>query len=200
MPDQATVLWDVAQEHLDEAEFLVEAWLAATRSPRLSLADVQRTVERRLLAHLDGLVVGGPPVADELLWPALADDSDAPPTRIAAAALALTIDAAPKTQDRLLDVFGKTDDPVVRGGLGHAFRITPRADIDEKLRQALYATEKQEAQAILLDVLAARRLSPGPSWTRCCGEANHVCWPPRSMRRRPRAASGPAFRDWSKAI
>jgi uncharacterized protein (TIGR02270 family) len=81
-------LWDIVEEHLDEAEFLWEQWEASLVAPNYVLGEVEAGPEARLLAHVDGLVVNGPRVAERLLLPTIAD-IDAEPTRIRAAALAL---------------------------------------------------------------------------------------------------------------
>jgi len=81
-------LWDIVEEHLDEAEFLWEQWEAALVAPNYVLREVEDGPEARLLAHVDGLVVNGPLVAERLLLPTIAD-IDAEPARIRAAALAL---------------------------------------------------------------------------------------------------------------
>ncbi|MBL9101082.1 MAG: TIGR02270 family protein [Myxococcales bacterium] len=81
-------LWDIVEEHLDEAEFLWEQWEASLVAPNYVLSEVEEGPEARLLAHVDGLVVNGPRVVERLLLPTLAD-VDAEPTRVRAAALAL---------------------------------------------------------------------------------------------------------------
>ncbi len=81
-------LWDVVEEHLDEAEFLWEQWEHSLLAPNYTLAEVAQGPEERLMAHVDGLVVNGPLVAERLLLPTL-EDPDADPCRVRAAALAL---------------------------------------------------------------------------------------------------------------
>ena len=81
-------LWDIVEEHLDEAEFLWEQWEHGLVAPNYTLQEVADGPESRLMAHLDGLVVNGPQVAERLLLPTLGD-VDAEPTRVSAAALAL---------------------------------------------------------------------------------------------------------------
>lgn len=88
MTDVNEPLWDVVEEHLEEAEFLWEQWEASLVAPNYVLREVEDGPEGRLLAHLDGLVVNGPLVAERLLLPTIAD-VDAEPTRVSAAALAL---------------------------------------------------------------------------------------------------------------
>ena len=161
-------LWDVVEEHLDESDFLLEQWLNTTRSARLGLPDLHRAIEHRLLAHLDALATGGSVVADRLLWPTLAEDSEAPSTRVAAAVLALLADPGPSVaawQDplrRVLDTLLTPRGAAVHEGLAAAFQMTPRSDIDEPLRQALYAAGEQTLQVALLTALAARRVNVGP--------------------------------------
>src|SRR5512133_3584601 len=77
---------DIYEEHLDEAAFLWFAWEDALRSANYVLDEVVEGPEARLRAHLDGLVLGGAPVAEQLLLPALADSD---PGRVSAAAWSL---------------------------------------------------------------------------------------------------------------
>jgi len=162
MTVEAAVLWDVVEEHLDEATFLLGRWRAAARSPRVTLAGLKRTVEPRLLAHLDGLAVGGSELAERLLWPLFDKGSKAKAPRAAAAAAALLLDPDLAIRDRLVETLCTTEVAPVRQGLAEAFEVSGRADIDEPLRLALYATAEIPAQIALLSVLGARRVDPGP--------------------------------------
>ncbi len=154
------ILWDVVEEHLSEADFLIERWQAAMGSPRLSVKDVQRSIEGRLNAHLDGLVVGGGAVAGRTLRPALADDSEATSTRAAAAALALL--GGGLTPTALAEHLKVSASPAVVGGVATAFQISGRLDVDEPLRLALYATDDTQTQSAILSALVARQIDPGP--------------------------------------
>src|SRR5690349_14801760 len=69
------VLMDVLEEHLDEAAFLWSQWERALVAPHSVLNEVAG-LEERLLAHVDGLVIGGVPVAGRLLIPALEELAD----------------------------------------------------------------------------------------------------------------------------
>jgi len=82
----APVIWDVVEEHLDEAAFLSGQWERALASPRFTIAEAAEGPEERLRAHLDGLAAGGPDAVGKLLVPALADD-DVEKVFAAAAAL-----------------------------------------------------------------------------------------------------------------
>lgn len=65
--DDDLVLWEVVEEHLDEADFGVDRFEYLLDQPLLSLQDLERNTEARLVAHLDALVIGGSPVAKNLL-------------------------------------------------------------------------------------------------------------------------------------
>jgi uncharacterized protein (TIGR02270 family) len=160
--DGETILWEVADDHLDEAEFLTEQWLLAARSPRFNPEVLRETLEARLEAHLDGLVVGGDVVATQLLWSAIGEGTIGFAGRFAACGLALLADRARPTVDPLLEALTTARKPKVRDGLQKALVMTDRRDIDEPVRLALYAAESPEVQATLLAILAARRIDPGP--------------------------------------
>lgn len=85
------ILWDVVEEHLDEATFLFSQFESLLDHPLLTRADLERSVESRLIAHLDGLVVGGASVAQRLLLPALSEFSEEGTARIVVAAMALLL-------------------------------------------------------------------------------------------------------------
>ena len=71
------ILWDVFEEHFDEAAYLWSSWEHALRSARLTPHEVVSVLEDRVRAHLNALCLGGPAVAKRLLVPALAgDDKD----------------------------------------------------------------------------------------------------------------------------
>lgn len=161
MIDEVAVLWDVVEEHLDEAEFLLGRWCSSLQSPRLTRADLTRATESRLLAHLDGLVVGGAPVAERLLWPLCSPEGEGPPIRRAAAALAL-LQADPLAAERLVGTFVAAPAGELRAGLARAFQLCEGTQVDEPLRLALYATDRPDTQAALLQLMGARGLDPGP--------------------------------------
>ena len=51
------ILWDVIEEHLDEAEFLFERWDRALFQPSFNLDELAKTFEPRLFAHIDALLL-----------------------------------------------------------------------------------------------------------------------------------------------
>lgn len=87
MVDEEQILWNVVEEHLDEAEFLVEQWASARRSPLYTLTELDEGPQARLDGHVDGLVVNGPLAHERVVWPAVEGADE--PARVTAAALAL---------------------------------------------------------------------------------------------------------------
>src|SRR5262245_8822795 len=88
-PAPAPILWDVIDEHLDEGEFSFTRWRRALEAPHFILSEVKRKREEPLLAHIDGLVVGGAAVAEARLQPELEAEEPGAHERIVVAALAL---------------------------------------------------------------------------------------------------------------
>jgi uncharacterized protein (TIGR02270 family) len=84
-PDQ--VLWDVMEEHLDEAAYACETFEKDLDDATLTLEDVAQGVEARLHAHVDALVIAGDMVAQRLL--ASEVDTGTEPAHVLAATLAL---------------------------------------------------------------------------------------------------------------
>lgn len=85
------VVWDIVEEHLDEAEFGFERFEQMLDHPLLTLDDLTRSVEERWLAHLDALLIAGDPAVEKLLGPQLAAAGEQDAARAGAAALALTL-------------------------------------------------------------------------------------------------------------
>lgn len=185
------VLWDVIDDHLEEAEFLTEQWLLAARSPRFSLALLQSSLERRLEAHLDALVVGSAAVADEVLWTSITEAELGQEGRFAACGLALMADGAPASVDRAIQGLVTASKPKVRNGLQKALAMTDRSDAEEPVRLALYAADAPEVQAALLAALAARRIDPGPILGAMLSESR----PPAVRLAAAQAACGAADRN-----
>lgn len=149
------LLWDILNEHLDEGAYLYTQWRRALQSPAYTLARLERTVEARLLAQVDGLVVGGAPVRQKLLLPRLAGGGEGE-TFVAALALLLetTGSSDPAILDALTQAQGET-----RQELLQALRLFLPACLVEPLRLML-RHRQATARAAALEVLAThRRLS-----------------------------------------
>lgn len=142
------ILWDVVEEHLDEAEFAFGLLDRALDSPRYSLDEVERGPERRLWAHVDGLLVGGPAVAVRLLTEALTEGG---PARRAAAAGALFLAGS---EDRIEARLEDVADPAVISGL---FR-TPGDRVDLWVAERLASRPTAPLTTALLTIAAARGL------------------------------------------
>jgi uncharacterized protein (TIGR02270 family) len=151
------VLLDIYEEHLDEAAWLWREWEACLDSPIYTLRDAAKGPEERLLAHLDALVLGGDPVAQALLIPALA--SEHKPT-VTAAAWALIQAEDADQQDAVFAALSATEEPTIRAAIARALCLASRADLSRLL--PLWQTGDPHAQALVLDIFAPRE----PDWVR----------------------------------
>lgn len=147
-------MMDVLEEHLDEAAFLWSQWERALVSPLYALADLAE-LEERLLAHGDGLVVGGEAAATELLLPGLETEE---PERIAVSALALLGGLGKREREELFEVFD-TGDEVQRAGIGRALGLSEAEGLEAVLLPRLTA-ESPAVQLAAFQVLAFRGAVP----------------------------------------
>lgn len=126
------LLWDVLEEHLDEAEYLWGVWEQSLVAPNYALGDVAEHAESRLFAHIEGLVAGGAPAASRLLVPALeSDDFD----RVCAAAAALLL--APGESGVRAVLAAVHELPTQRPALVRALACSDRADVRARVRDLL---------------------------------------------------------------
>jgi uncharacterized protein (TIGR02270 family) len=146
-------LWDVVEEHLDEAAFLSSQWERALLSPKLALSSVANGVEERLRAHVDGLLTAGAPVRERLLEPALASKD-----RALAFTAALAMLETPGREgfdaviQRLDEVGPEGHAPFVR-----ALELARRAGIDRELL-GLAGSVNPRRVGPALEALAFRRV------------------------------------------
>jgi len=153
------ILWDVVEEHLDEAEFLAETWHVNLDSPAYLRDEFEQGPQERLLAHVDGLVVGGEDVRAELLEPALADE-DTERWRAAAVALSLLSHSNVQFAAPLFD--GLDERPQeVRHGIVDAFAMSSRADLDVRITDALRRGGEPDHLVALATVGGMRGANPG---------------------------------------
>ena len=153
----AEILWDVVEEHLDEAEFLTEVWETNLDSPAYLRSEFEAGPQERLMAHVDGLVVGGDEVRTELLEATLADE-DTERWRAAAAALALLETPSAQVSAQLYaDLHERSDE--VRAGILAALAMSQRADIDVRLTDAL-KKKGDPAQMVALATVGGMRWRP----------------------------------------
>ncbi len=155
MPVTRPILWDIYEEHLDESAWLWGEWESSLDSALYAITDVAIGPEERLLAHLDGLVLGGKPVAEKLLLPALASEE---PGLAAAAAWALLQAEDADHQDKVIEALaaGAPGAPAI----GRALALSPRADISRLI--PLWPSAVPELRALIIDVFTPRE----PDWVR----------------------------------
>lgn len=146
------LLWDIVHEHLDEGAYLFTQWERALCSPLYTLPRLQRTVEARLLAHVDGLVVGGAPVRDRLLLPRLAGGGEG---ETFVAALALLSEGPLQAQQQVVEALSAAQG-ATRRELIRALQLQLPEGLVDTL-QALRTHTRETARAGALEVLAAHR-------------------------------------------
>ncbi len=144
------------EEHLNEAAWLWMERKDACDSAIHTIADVAVGPEERLLAHLDGLVLGGAPVAEGVLRPALVHDD---PGVIAASAWVLLQAEDADRQSIVFDAFAAAE-PAARGAIAAALALSARADVP-RLTQ-LWDKGTEPERALALSVLARR----SPAWVK----------------------------------
>jgi uncharacterized protein (TIGR02270 family) len=154
MGECAPALWDIVDEHLDNAGFLWECWERALESPTLRPAQVATVIEERLLASLDGLEVDA--AIERILAPALVGDDD---TIVAPAALALL--ALPEGLGPVLDAL-RAADGRRRSALTRALALSRRPGLQGDLLGLLRGGEEPSVAAAALEALAFRRMDVGP--------------------------------------
>ncbi len=148
------VLWDVVEEHFQEAAFLWMQRERSLRAPDLLLADVAEGDEYRLVAHLEGLLHAGPRAAERLLLPALAEGQ---PGEVAVAALALLASETRDWTEAVLAALPETEQPAaLLGGVA----LSPRATVEVALREG-FPKWDTPVQALVLEALALRRVEAG---------------------------------------
>ena len=151
------ILWDVVEEHLDEAAFLWTQWERALRSPLYKLHELRDRVEERLLAHLDGLVVGGSQVAQRLLVPALCEGL---PGTAFAAAMALLLAERADADDAVFAALSAAQAPQL-DEIVRALCLGPSPQRQARLL-SLFA-EGGARQTVAAYILGFQQVDLGPS-------------------------------------
>lgn len=153
------LLWDIYEEHLSEAAFLWSQWERALVAPDYAFSEVAE-VEERLLAHLDGLALGGPPIAAKILKPALTSDEA---TVISSAAWVMAAECSEKEAAELIEVLlsGK---PEQQAAIARALELSASQVTENALHPLLRASDAA-AQTIGCDILAFRGALPREALT-----------------------------------
>lgn len=160
MQNTSPTPWDIYEEHLDEAAFLWLQWERAMDAAHYTLSDVIAGPEERLRAHLDGLILGGKPVAERLLLPALTDDDEG---KVAAAAWALLHSEDDDRLELVFEALVKAEKKGARLALTRAFELAERTDLIGHLQPRLEASVPS-VQAMVIGVLRARQPGQPPVW------------------------------------
>ncbi|MCY1018761.1 TIGR02270 family protein [Pyxidicoccus sp. MSG2] len=156
-PSERKLRWDIYETHLEEAAFRWSQWETALEAPDFVLEEVAEQ-EEHVAAHVDGLVLGGEPVAERLLVPALADE----PERIVAAALALLQAEAPSGPAAALAALPAAEPPAL-AALRRAFELVPTTTLPANLPALLKEEDAvPELQALVLDTLGVHGLATAP--------------------------------------
>jgi len=143
------LLWDIVEEHLDEAEFGVGETERMFESPVQTLADLPGFGEGRFVAHVDGLVIAGEAALERVVLPAL--ESAESPERVTAAALVLLEMAA---VERLLPALGHAD-AGVRRAVARACVLGMRGEACARYASEHFRGSKSPSErAGLLEVMA----------------------------------------------
>lgn len=149
-----SIMWDIYEEHLSEAAFLWSQWERALVAPDYTLSEVAG-VEERLLAHLDGLVLGGAPVVAKLLQPALGSDEA---TLISAATWAMGAECSAKEATELVEVL-LSGTPEQQAAMARALELSASQTTEAALLPLLGAPDPA-VRAIACDILAFRGALP----------------------------------------
>ena len=157
------ILWDVVEEHFDEADFLFGQWEGALHAPKFNWKNLG-TIELRLEAHLDALVVGGSEVAARILDPELTNADEV--TRATIAALALLSNTDEEDAGRLIDQALQAQGPLQQA-LTRALVLVNLDMLDRMLVAGFQAAMTDAYKALLLEVLTARGVDVGEDLYLC---------------------------------
>lgn len=145
------ILIDILEEHLEEADFLWQQRENALKDRVYNLDDLAE-LEERLLAHLDGLVLGEKEAWKLLLEPKLAGGEIG---EVFAAAFAALESGNAERIDLIQKMFGETEG-LILDGIRHALRHTAYPNVEKKVQPYL-DSEKGITRSAAIDVLSFRR-------------------------------------------
>lgn len=149
-----TLMKDIFEEHFAEATFLLSQWERALRGAHYDLEETAQ-LEERLLAHLDGLVLGGEPVIEALLRPALEGEE---PWEVFCAAFVSIAESPPAALEAILAMV-PVPPAVVQSSFRRALELSGRTGLEAELLPLLRSPEAS-LQALALEVLTFRRAVP----------------------------------------
>ncbi|MEO8053537.1 MAG: hypothetical protein ABI768_00170 [Acidobacteriota bacterium] len=145
---------DLVEEHFEELAFLWGQRRGALRSPRFMPRDLAR-LEKRIEAHLQGLLIAGDEL-DAFVRPGLeGDDADA----AFAAGFGLLRSRIPGSVDRVWEAFASVSGPRA-DGLAEAFAHGPADALLSRLQQAVTAAPPMRSVAAAEALALRGRLAP----------------------------------------
>lgn len=155
-PARRPVMWDVIDELFERLDASIAAFLRGHAHPLTTLPEMARGLEKRLLAQLDGLLVAGPEVVQEL--PARLADPLVPerPTTAAALALALVTNGLDEAAARLLS----HGDRSVRLAAARGCSLAASERFDAAAATFFAQSTTPEEKGAWLEVLALRDRQP----------------------------------------
>ncbi|WNG53923.1 TIGR02270 family protein [Archangium gephyra] len=157
MRTELVINWEHYEEHLDEATFLWGQWEGCLVAPDHVLSEVCSD-EERLLARLDALLLGGAPVAERLLVPALeADEAE----RVSSAAHVLLTEEAPSGGSETVLAALEAAEPPALAAMRRALELLEPGALPSWV-PALLEREAPALQTLALEVLSVHGLDPGP--------------------------------------
>lgn len=151
---QPEPLWDIVEEHLDEAEFLWELWEHSLVSPKYTMAEVEAGPRARLDAHIDALVAHGQEVAETLLLPVLASET-AEPTRVSAAATTLLLSPSEVGVMAVLEALQTNS--IQRPAIARALEACDRPNLPANIEPFLHALDLDVRDAAARVMVFKRR-------------------------------------------
>jgi uncharacterized protein (TIGR02270 family) len=158
------MLWDIYEQHLEEAAFQWTRWEQALVAPDYVLDELEQ-LEERLHAHVDGLVLGGEPIAKRLLHPALEEDDI---ELLRAAAFALLLGEFPGGSNAVLDRARSADDAALTA-IQRAMEALETTRLPPWL-QPLLREDNPALQALGLEVMSHHHRAPAAA---CRALATH---------------------------
>ncbi len=153
-PEAERILWDVMEEYVDEAEFAAEAFESALEDPEYNLEELASGPEQKLLACVDGLVVGGPTVIAQMLAAELDRADSEEPARTIAVVLALL---ASERRDLVVPYFSHPS-VAVRDAASRACGLSSAPKVDAWLMDLLAAASTSAERVAILEAIAVRGL------------------------------------------
>lgn len=153
------LLWDVVQEHFEEAAFHFEQWDLGLSSPVFVLDQIADGFEDRLEQHITGFLKAGTHAVERLLYPEL-EEMTSPEKTTLAALLLLRLSQRTMLYE-LLDFMCLSHDEEHRAAITRAMTLHDDPRFETVLREVFARARSPREKAMLLEVFASKRLDPG---------------------------------------